>query len=107
MEDFFNEILVVVGTIILGILFYLLAPVFTAYAISRFLVKLVTLAIVMYFSYKIITFLTSQLVNILPNNDLFQSIFCQLGILEGLNIFLTIVTILYLYKMIIKVLIES
>ncbi len=107
MEEFFNEILIVIGSIILGILFYLFAPVFTAYAISRFLVKLVTLAIVMYFSYKIITFLTSKLVNIFPNNDLIQSMFCQLGILEGLNIFFTIVTILYLYKMIIKVLISS
>ncbi len=107
MEVFFNEYATLIGSVILTILLYLLAPVVVAYAITRFLLKIAVLALVLYYANKIVDFVTLGMINIMPDNALFTGLMCQFGVIDGLNIFLKLMVIVYFYRLTIRVLITS
>ncbi len=107
MEVFFNEYATLIGSVILTIILYLLAPIMIAYAIARFLLKIAVLALVLYYANKMVDFVTLGMMNIIPDIALFSGLICQLGIIDGLNIFLKLITIVYFYKLTVKVLITS
>ncbi|MCH9814774.1 MAG: hypothetical protein K0U47_12630 [Epsilonproteobacteria bacterium] len=102
--DNWKEALLVGG---LTVLLFILAPLAIGHTISRFLIKIAIVGLVLYFSNKLIDWLTSLLINIIPNDQLFLALSCQLGIIDGLNLFFKIIVTVYMYKLLIRVMINS
>ncbi len=102
--DSWKELLLIGG---LTVLLYVLSPFMVGYAISRFLIKVAVASVVLYYTDKLVNWLTSLMVNIIPDDQLFLSLSCQLGVIDGLNIFFKIIVTVYMYKLLVRVMINS